>query len=96
VRRHLEFKLDLAVMVALVPQYVLQQEDRVVVVKVHVPACCHPALYRVPHRPGAAIQHLRDAIAVTLAHPLFFWYVPGELGSILENEHKTNVVDMRE
>jgi hypothetical protein len=32
---------------------VLEQEDRVVVVKVHLPTCLNPALYRVPHRLGA-------------------------------------------
>src|ERR1700681_3462505 len=40
----LEGQLNLAVMVALVPEHVLQQQDRVVIVKVHVPACLHPAL----------------------------------------------------
>ena len=50
--RHLESQLHLAVMVALVPEHVLEQEDRVVVVEIHVPACLQPALYRVPHRLG--------------------------------------------
>jgi len=35
----LEGQLDLTVMVAFVSEHVLEQEDRVVVVKVHVPAC---------------------------------------------------------
>jgi len=48
-------------MVAFVPDHVLEQEDRVVVVKVHVPDCLHPAFYRVPHRLGAVFQHLRHA-----------------------------------
>jgi hypothetical protein len=83
-------------MVALVPQHVLEQEDRVVVVKVHVAACQHPPLHRVPYRPAAVVQHLRDAIAITLDDPLVLWYLPGELGSILEDEHKPHIVDVRE
>src|SRR2546428_11036328 len=79
--RHLEGQLHLTVMVALVPEHVLEQEDRVVVVKVHVPACLHPAPYRVPHHLGAFVQHLRDAIRVTLDHPLFLGHVSGELGA---------------
>jgi hypothetical protein len=47
-----------------------KEKDRMVEVKVHVLACFHPALYRVPHGLGAVVQHLRDAIRVTLNHPL--------------------------
>ena len=36
--RQLEGQFDLTVMVALVPDHVLEQKDRVVVVKVHIPA----------------------------------------------------------
>src|SRR3979411_2626333 len=94
--RHLEGHLDLTVMVAFVPEHVLEQEDRVVVVKVHVPACLHPALYRVPHRLGAVVQHQRDATRVTLDHPLFLGQLSGELGGVLEDEHKSYKVDVCE
>jgi hypothetical protein len=63
----------------------------VVVVKVHVPACLHLALYRVPHRGGAVVQHLRDATRVTLGQPLFLGQVSGELGGVLEDEHKSYI-----
>src|SRR5262245_37764823 len=83
-------------MVPLVPEHVLEQEDRVVVVKVHLPTCLNPALYRVPHRLGAVVQHLRDATRVTLDHPLFLWQVSGELWGVLEDEHKSYKVDVCE
>src|ERR1700675_3845360 len=67
--RRLEGQLDLAVVVALVPDHVLKQEDRVVVVKVHVLASFHPALDRVAHRLGAVVQYLREAIEVALVPP---------------------------
>lgn len=92
--RHFERQLHLTVMVALVPEHVLEQEDRMVVVKVHVPACLHPALYRVPHRFDAGVQHLRDATWITLAYPLFFGKISRELGSVLENAHKSYKVDV--
>src|SRR5207244_5198562 len=92
----LEGQLDLTVMVALVPEHVLEQEDRVVVVKVHVAACLHSALYRVPYRFGAVVQHLRDATRVTLDHPLFLGQLSGELGCVLEDEHKSYTVDVCE
>lgn len=41
---HLECQLQLTVMVAFMPEHVLEQEDGVVVVNVHVPACLHSAL----------------------------------------------------
>ncbi len=69
--RQLEGQLDLTVMVALVPEHVLEQEDRVVVVKIHVPACFHSALYRGSHRLGAFVQHLFDSLRVTLQYPFF-------------------------
>ena len=49
VARQLEGQLDLAVMVSLMPDHVLQQKDWVIVVKVHLPARLYPALYGVPH-----------------------------------------------
>src|SRR5882762_8748530 len=94
--RHLEGQLHLTVMVALVPEHVLEQEDRMVVVKVHLTACLHPAPYRVPHRLGAVVQHLRDATRVTLDHPLFLGQLSGELGGVLEDEHKSYKVDVCE
>jgi len=40
--RHPKGQLHLTVMVALMPDHVLEHEDRMVVVKFHVPACLHP------------------------------------------------------
>ena len=94
--RQLECQLDLAVMVALVPQHELEHQDRVVVVEVHVPTCQHPPPHRIPHRQGTVGQHLRDAIAVTLDHPLFLRYVPRKLGSLLEDGHEPLMVDVHE
>src|SRR5207237_10160011 len=94
--RHLEGQLHLTVMVALVPEHVLKQQDRVIVVKVHVPTCLHSALYRIADRLRAVVQHLRDATRVTLDYPLFLGQVSGELGGILEDEHKSYEVDVCE
>src|SRR5437660_11318476 len=78
--RRLKGQLDLAVMVALVPDHVLKQEDRVVVMDLHVLASFHPALDRVADRLGAVVQHLREAIGIALVHPLLLGQVSGELG----------------
>ena len=94
--RRLEGQLDLTVMVTLVPEHVLEQEDRVVVVKVHVSAFLHPALYRVSHRLGAVVQHFRDATRITLDRPLFLGQFSGELRGVLEDEHKSYKVDVCE
>src|SRR5208283_206583 len=83
-------------MVALVPDHVLQQEDRVVVVKVHATACLHPGLYRVPDRLGALVQHLRDATNMTLDRPLFLGQVSGKLGGVLGDQHESHIVDVYE
>src|SRR3989442_1314877 len=92
----LEGQLYLTMMVALVPEHVLEQEDRVVVVKGHVPARLRPALYSVSHRRGAFAEHLRDAIRVTLDRPLFLGQLSGELGGVLEDEHESHIVEVRE
>src|SRR6266704_3042737 len=91
----LEGQLDLAVVVALVPDHVLKQEDRVVVVDLHVMGCFHPALDRVADRLGAVVQHLREAIGVALVHPLLLGQVSGELGRILGDEHQPHIVYVR-
>src|SRR5215472_8063830 len=97
----LEGELDLTVMVALMPDHVLEHKDRVVVVKVHVQACLQPAFYGVAHRMCAAVQHLSEAATVALGAPLspwnvFFRVVGGELGSVLKDEHKPHIVDVHE
>jgi hypothetical protein len=94
--RQLESQLYLAVMVAFVPNQVLEQENRVVVMKVHVPACLHPAPDRVPHRPGALIQRLADAARVKLDLPFFLGHDSGEFGRVLEDEHLSAIVDVCE
>src|SRR2546423_8613828 len=81
----LEGQLHLTMMVALVPDHVLEQQDRVVVVKVHIPACLYTAFYCIPHCLGTVGQHLGDATSVRLDHPLLLRQVFGELGSVLEN-----------
>jgi hypothetical protein len=83
-------------MVALVPDHVLEQEDRVIVVKVHLLACLYPALYRVSHSLGTVVQHLRDATSVPLDHPLFLGQVSGELRGVFRDQHKSYKVDMCE
>ena len=82
----LKGQLDLTVMVTLVPEHVLKQEDRVIVVNLHVRACLYRALDRLPHYPGAIVQHLCNAIGVRLGHPLFGRHGTGELGRVLGNE----------
>ena len=72
-------------MVPFVPDHVLEQQDWMIAVNVHTPACLQPALYRVPHRLRALIQHLSNASRVTLGDPLLVGQLSGELGCILEN-----------
>jgi UDP:flavonoid glycosyltransferase YjiC (YdhE family) len=81
--RQLQSQLDLTVMVSLVPDHVLKHEDRMIVVKIHVAACLHSALQRLPQYAGALIQHLGDAITITLDEPFFLEHVSGELGRVL-------------
>jgi hypothetical protein len=83
-------------MVTLVPEQMLEEVDRVVVVNIHVLACLHPAPYRFPYRPGAMVQHLLQMKTVTLAAPLLVGHGLGEFRSILGNEDKPNVVNVGE
>jgi len=69
---------------ALVPDHMLEQQNRVVVVKVHLPARFHPALYSVPHRLGTVVQHLGNATRVAPGPPLSLGQGPGELGASSE------------
>ncbi len=94
--RQFEGELDLAVMVAFVPNHVLQQEDRMIVVKVHAAPPLDPALYGIPYHLGALIQHSCNAIAVKLNCPLLLRHVHGELGRVLKNEYKPYGVDVCE
>src|SRR6202022_3298176 len=88
--------LHLTVMVALMPDHVLEHEDRMVVVKFHVPACLPPVFSRVSHNLSAVIQHLPDAIRVAFGRPLFLGQASGELGGVLKDEHKSYKVDVCE
>jgi hypothetical protein len=94
--RQLEGQLYLTVMVSLVPDHVLKHKDRMVVVQVHVADCFHSALHRPPQRPRAVVQHLGDAVTVTLDHPFFLGYVPGELGCVLGHQDQSSIVDVGE
>src|SRR5271157_260915 len=99
--RQLEGQLDLTMMVALVPDHVLQQQDRVVIVKVHLPACLHPALHCVSDHLGAVVQHLRDAVRVPLNRPLFLGCLSlrnlsGELGGVLRHKDESHIMDVCE
>src|SRR5215469_16382429 len=60
--RDLEGQLYLAMVVALVPDHVLEKEDRVVVMKVHLLARFEPAPDSFADCNGAFAQHLRDAV----------------------------------
>ena len=91
-----ERELDLTVMVAFVPDHVLEHEDRMVVVPVHVAARLQSALDRIPHRQRAVVQHRRDSITVMLRPPLSFGQRFAELGSILVDEHESHIVDVHE
>ena len=51
----LERQFDLTVMVAFVPNHVLQEEDWMVIMKVHFAAVLHFALYRIPHSSSAIV-----------------------------------------
>ena len=66
-----ESELDLAVMVAFVPDEVLEEEDWVVIVNVHGAARFEFALCGVADDFAAVVQHLRDAIRVMLGGPFF-------------------------
>jgi len=99
--RSLEGELDLSVVVAFVPEHVLEEEHRVVVVKFHGPGLFRPALHRIAHGAGAVDQHLRETVGVALVAP----FGPGqglrreslrELGSVFSDEYQAHVVDVGE
>src|SRR6202165_5342004 len=92
--RHLKGQLYLTMMVALMPDHVLEHEDRMVVVKFHVPACLHTVFYCVSHNLGAVLQDLRDAIRIAFGRPLFLGQASGELRGVLEDEHKSYIVNV--
>src|SRR5581483_1720728 len=83
-------------MVTLVPEHVLKQENRVVVMKIHSATRLHPALYRVPHRYGAVVEHLRDPAAVTLDRPLLLGHCSGEFRSVFEDQYQAYIVNVGE
>src|SRR5271165_3310428 len=91
----LERQLDLTVVVALVPDHV-EQEDRMVIMKIHLPARLHAALDCISDGLGAVVQHLRDATTVWLDQPLFLGQVSRTLGGVLEDEDESYVVDVGE
>src|SRR5579864_6778541 len=83
-------------MVALVPDHVLEKKDGVVVMKVHFAARFDTDLYRVTYRLCAVVQHLRNALTVGFEHPLVFRQGSGELGGVLGNEHQSHIVNVGE
>jgi len=89
-------QLDLTVMIALVPDHVLEKEDGVIVVKLHVLAFFDLALHRVAHRFGALIQPLRDAIGITLGKPLGFGQGSSKFRCVFGEKHEPDVVDVGE
>jgi hypothetical protein len=70
VASELESELDLAVMITLVPDHVLQEENGVVVVDFHVLPGEDFPLNCVANGLSTAIQHLRDAAAIAFVSPL--------------------------
>jgi hypothetical protein len=94
--RQLECQLYLAVVISFVPDHVLEQENRVVVMKVHLAACLHPALDRLSHRPCAEVQHFGNAITITLDDPFFLGHVSSELGRVLGEQDQPSIVDVGE
>src|SRR6185437_16119770 len=83
-------------MVGLMPDHVLEKKDWVVVVEIHLLSGRKPAFYRVPHRPGALIQHLLDTSRITLCTPLFFRYFDRKFRSIFLNENETHIMNVGE
>src|SRR6476659_8645621 len=92
--RQLEGQFDLTVMIALMPDHVLEQKNWMVIVKVHIPPSLHSASYCSAHSVGALIQKLRHAAPVTLGSPLFFGHGLGELRCVFQNKHKTHTMDV--
>src|ERR1700685_177276 len=83
-------------MVAFMPNQVLEQQDWVLIVKVHFTACLHPALYGFPPLLLAVLQHLGNAASLTLGHPFFLGQLSGEFGSVLKDENESHIVDVCE
>src|SRR5215472_7607061 len=94
--RDLEGQLYLAMVIAFVPDHVLEHEDRVIVVEVHLLARFEPAPDRFADGLGALGQHLCDTVGVALVGPLLIWYWCGELGYVLFDEDEPDIVDVSE
>ncbi len=83
-------------MVTLVPDQVLEHEDRMVVVQVHAAARLKPALHGIPDGLRAVVQQLRDALAIPFGPPFAFRQRRAEFGSVLGHEHEPHVVDVHQ
>ena len=78
-------------------EHVLEQEDRVVVMKVHVSACLHPC-FPTASRTALAVSFSisTDATRVKLDLPFFLGHLSCELGRVLEDDHMSPIVDVCE
>src|SRR5215469_16176760 len=83
-------------MIALVPDHMLQEEYRVIIVLFHLLSCLNLALHSLTHCLRALIQHFRHAIGISLGDPLALMLNrrSGKLRRIFLNEHQTYVMDM--
>src|SRR5262249_48052511 len=92
----LEGQFDLTVVIALVPDHVLEEQDGMVVVTLHLSARFPFAANDIANRLCALIQYLSNAVAVVFAGPLVIGNVYWKLGRIFGDKHNPHVVDMRE
>src|SRR5947208_10847421 len=94
--RQLQCQLDLSLVVPLVPDHVLYEQNRVIVMQIRAGACLDLALDSFPYRCCALVQHRCHPVAIPLRPPLFLGHSASELGRILRDQHHTNVMDVHE
>jgi hypothetical protein len=92
----LQGEFDLAVVVAFVPDHVLEKKDGVVEVEIHWAAGFDLAADGFAYGFGALVQIGGQAAAVVVGRPFFCRYGVGESGGILLDEDQTGVVDVGE
>src|SRR5260370_8040596 len=93
---HLQSQLYLTVVIALMPDHVLEVKQGMIVVNLHLLAMQDAALNRVAHGFSAHVQFLCHTVRVAFVKPLSWWQLGGELRSILGDEDQPYKVDVRE
>ena len=83
-------------MIPLVPNHVLQEQNRVIVVQVHLLTQLEPTFHRIAHGLSALLEHLGDVTHIALFRPLFLGQTSSNLRCILEHEDQPNEVNVRE